>query len=273
MLFLVLSVICSVAIGHILHIVKNKNNKVPILQIFLGNYFLASVISFLLIEEFDTTFRSGDLGLGAVFGTLFLVNFLIYQENIFKNGMSISISVMRVSLVVPVAVSILVFGEHLQAVKYIGIAIVILAFVLMGRKGSIKYKFWLLALFVCTGFTELGLKFFKELADTSNNQMIFYLFTFAFIINLILIIYKKKAIQWKYIAIGLLLGIPNQLTSFFFLKGLNNVDASLAYPFVASNVVLLGFISDKIIWRTKFSKFQYVIFGLILIGVILLNIK
>lgn len=273
MIFLVLSIIASVAIGNLLHLYKEKDSKLKILQVFLGNYLVASLVSFFMIDDFELSFNAFDLSLGVVFGTLFLVNFIIYQENIVKNGMAMSISVMRISVVIPILVSLIFFKEALPWLNYFGVIIVVTAFLLMGKSSSIRSRIWLLILFLVTGFTEIGLKLFHEIAVTSHNQMLFYLFTSAFLINLVLIIWKKEKIQIKYLIAGLVLGVPNQLTSYFFLMGLNSVEAAYAYPLVSSNVVLLGFITDKIIWKSKFSLYQYIIFALILLGVILLNIR
>lgn len=273
MSFLILSIVASVAIGNLLHLYKDKDSHLKILQVFLGNYFVASIASFLLIDKFDSNILPLDLTLGLIFGIMFLVNFIIYQINIVKNGMSISIAVMRVSVVVPILISIIFFKESLPIFNYLGIFIILLAFILMGKSSNTRHKIWLFILFGITGFTEIGMKLFHEIASAPDNQMLFYLFTSAFIVNLLMIVYKKEKIQMKYIAAGLLLGIPNQLTSYFFLLGLNSIEAAIAYPFVSSNVVLLGFISDKILWKTKFSKYQYLIYLLILLGVILINIK
>jgi len=262
-----------VAIGNLLHFYKIKDSKLKILQVFLGNYLVASLVSFFMIGKFDFEIVGLDIGLGLIFGIMFLVNFIFYQINIVKNGMSMSISVMRISVVVPIIISLIVFKESLPWLNYVGIIIVILAFLMMGKSSSIRNKIWLFLLFFITGFTEIGMKLFNEVASAPDNQMLFYLFTSAFIINLLILIQRKEKIQAKYIGAGLLLGIPNQLTSYFFLMGLNSVEAAFAYPLVASNVVLLGFLTDKFFWKSKFSRQQYLIYGLILIGVILLNLK
>ncbi len=273
MIFLVLSIIASVAIGNLLHLYKEKDSKLKILQVFLGNYLVASLVSFLIIDDFELNFNVLDLSLGVIFGTLFLVNFILYQTNIVKNGMSMSISVMRISVVVPILVSLIFFQETLPWLNYLGVFIVITAFLLMGKSSSIRSKAWLFILFFVTGFTEIGLKLFHEIAETSHNQMLFYLFTSAFLVNLVILLKRKEKLQLKYLTAGLVLGIPNQLTSYFFLLGLNSVEAAYAYPLVSSNVVLLGFLTDKLLWKTKFSLYQYIIFGLIFTGVILLNIR
>lgn len=273
MLFLILSILASVTIGNLLHFYQSKDSKLKILQVFLGNYFVAALVSFFMIEDFDFNFNLLDLGLGILFGSLFLLNFLNYQTNIIKNGLSMSISVMRVSVVIPILVSLIFFKDVMQWQNLVGVLVVVLAFSLMGKSSGVKSKLWLFMLFFITGFTEIGLKLFHEIATASPNQMLFILFTAAFFINLALIIYRKEKIQFKFIAAGLVLGVPNQLSSYFFLLGLITIPATIAYPLVSSNVVLLGFLTDKVIWKSKFSRNQYIIIGLILLGVILLNIR
>jgi drug/metabolite transporter (DMT)-like permease len=226
-----------------------------------------------MIDQIDYQIAPLDVVLGGIFGIMFLLNFIIFQSNIVKNGMSISISVMRVSVLVPILVSIVFFKESLPLLNYLGIFIVLFAFVLMGKSSSIRHKISLLVLFAITGFTEIGMKLFHEIASAPDNQMLFYLFTSAFLVNLTILVQRKEKLQLKYIGAGLLLGIPNQLTSYFFLIGLNSVEAAIAYPFVSSNVVLLGFITDKYLWKSRFSTYQYIIFALILVGIIFINIR
>lgn len=273
MFYLALSIVATVTIGNLLHFYKTKDPKLKILQVFLGNYFIASLVSFFMIDDYHFTLNMLDLSLGVIFGTFFLVNFLIYQTNIVKNGMSMSISVMRISVVIPILISLLFFKEALPWLNYLGVFIVVTAFLFMGRSSSIRSKIWLFVLFFTTGFTEIGLKIFDEIASAPHNQMLFYLFSSAFLINLVLIIRKKEKLQFKYLTAGLVLGIPNQLSSYFFLLALNSVEAAYAYPIVSSNVVLIGFLTDKIFWKSKFTRYQYIIFALIFVGVILLNVK
>lgn len=274
MIFIIFSIMCTVTIGNLMHLYQTKDSSLNIFQVFLGNYFVAAIAAFFMIESFDSNIVVKDLGIGALFGALFLINFLNYQLNIAKNGLSISIAVMRISVVTPIIISLVVFSESLPWLNYVGILVVLIAFLFLGKNSNIKSKFWLFALFLVTGFTETGLKIIDEIATASHNQMLFYLFGSAFIINLIIVIIRRDRFVFKYFVGGLILGVPNLLSSFFFLKGLeHNVSAANAYPIVASSVVLLGFLTDKFIWKTKFSKYQYLIYVIIVVGVILLNIR
>lgn len=273
MIYLIASIISSVAIGCLIKYMQERDKCVSMLQIFLGNYFIASIVSFIFIKKFDRVFHFQDLLIGIIFGSLYLINFLLYKHNIKHNGLGLSISVMRVSLVIPVVISLLFFNEHLAFIKYIGILVVLIAFSLMSRCKEIKYKWLLVSLFLLTGITEIGTKVISEFSIASDNQLLFYLFSSAFILNLIIIVAKKERIKVIYLLQGMILGVPNLLTSFFFLKALKTLDAAYAYPFNSSLVVLLGFVVDRYLFRNKFTKQQYLIFFIIFLGVILINIS
>ena len=274
MIYLIFSIIAMVSIGNLMHLYQTKDSSVSMLQVFLGNYLVAAITSFFLMDDFKfASITYPDLGIGALFGALFLVNFLFYQANIKRNGLSISISVMRIGVLIPVIMSIFFFSESLPWLNYLGILVVLIAFLFLGRSSSIKNKILLFTFFFVSGFSESGFKIINEIATVSENQMLFYLFTFAFLINLIIVIARREKFNFKYFAGGLVLGVPNQLASLFFLLGLRTMNAAVAYPLVSSSVVLLGFLTDKFIWKTKFDKQQYLIYALIVIGVILLNIR
>ncbi|MFA7057268.1 MAG: EamA family transporter [Candidatus Cloacimonadales bacterium] len=273
MIYIVLSIIASVMIGNLLQLYQTKDSSINIIQVFLGNYLVAAIVSFFMIDSFDTNIKLLDLGIGALFGSFFLINFLSYQYNITKNGLSISISVMRMSVVIPILVSIMFFAESLPFMNYFGILVVMIAFLFLGKNSYIKSKMWLFILFISTGLTETGMKIIHEVATASHSQMLFYLFGFAFLFNLMIVIKRGDKFNFKYFTAGLILGVPNQLSSLFFLQGLNTVEAAYAYPLVASNVLLLGFLTDKFIWKSKFNKYQYLTYALIVVGVILLNMR
>ena len=73
-------------------------------------------------------------------------------------------------------------------------------------------------------------------------------------------------------ALGMILGIPNQLTTKFFLLALKEIPAAISYPFFAGSVALLCVLSDIVIWKKKFGVVQKFSLALLTIGIILLNI-
>lgn len=93
MIWLGFSVLCSVVIANFLMLVGRKG-KISMLPIFLGNYFVASIFSYLSLPKLIAPVPVFDLTFGLVTGALFLANFWVYQKCIVVNGLSLSVGVM-----------------------------------------------------------------------------------------------------------------------------------------------------------------------------------
>jgi len=206
-------------------------------------------------------------------GILFLYNFIIYQKNIIINGLSLSVGVMRIAILIPILISIFFFLEKIVFLNYLGIIIVFSSFIFMTEMKTFRKILWILCLFLITGISETALKIYKEFGLEDTGFFIFLLFGTAFIFNLTLIISKKRARNFRSFGYGLILGIPNQLTTKFFLKGLDSVPAPIAFPFVASGVVLLCFMTDILFWKKSFNVYQKIGFGLMILGIVFLNLR
>lgn len=271
MTFLFLSIVCSVLIANLLKL-YSRDEKAPILIIFSGNYLFASIISQLLNRDPLSISRPFDIAAGAMMGMLLLVSFLVYEKNIQKNGLSLSVSVMRSSLLIPIVFAILVLGERVSAFNYAGIGIILFTFFLMSGNQPPGNLIWILLLFGVAGVTDSFFKIYDVYGSNSEALFLFFSFSAAFIFNIILILRAKCRFQLRYFLYGIVLGIPNQLTAFFFMKSLKTIPAAVAYPMFSSSIVLMSIATDIIIWRSKFTRKQAGIFILMIFGVILLNL-
>jgi drug/metabolite transporter (DMT)-like permease len=272
MIDLILSIVCSALIGNLLFLYQ-KDRNLQIMLVFLGNYFLASIFSFAFNDTSFHEIRAFDLIFGVVTGFLFLANFIVYQNNIKINGLSMSVGVMRISLIIPTFVAILFFNEQIHLINYIGIGIILFSFAFQTETRSFHNFFWILFLFLITGFTDSMMKIYNSVGLQKDGAFVFFLFASAFVFNLIWLIVKKKKFIWKYFVWGLILGIPNQLTTRFFLNSLETVKAAIAYPLFASSVVLITVFCDLLIWKKRFSAMQRIAFGFLVLGIAMLNIR
>uniref|UniRef100_A0A7C3J5F0 EamA domain-containing protein n=1 Tax=candidate division WOR-3 bacterium TaxID=2052148 RepID=A0A7C3J5F0_UNCW3 len=272
MFYLLLSIVSSVLIGNLLKLFqKDKNSSIYL--ILLSNYFVASLISFFQLNGVKVTFNLFDIIFAIFIGILYFLNFVIYDKNIKENGISLSISIMRVSLVIPLILSIFLFKEKFTINLCVGVILIIIAFMLMGNlKGKISL-FLIFLLFLNTGISDAGLKIFEVFGKNNISFFLFILFLSAFLINLIVFLIRDKKFYFKSILYGFFVGIPNQFMSYFFIKSLKQVQASVAYPLLGGGVVLGGILTDIIFWKARPNLKQYIIFFLLIVGVIFLNLK
>ncbi len=271
MIYPLLSVLCSLIIANYLRLIKNKENA-SILSVFLGNYLLASSFSLFLHKGMDFDPGLFEIILGSATGFLFLVNFLIFQKNIAVNNLSLSVTAMRISVIIPVIASLSFFGESISILNGAGIIVIILSFLKSDRKGTVSDQKWLLLLFAATGMTDTSLKIFEMYSSKPDSMFLFIIFFSAFLFNLVFIIFGRS-FDFKLFLCGLLLGIPNQLSSLFFLLSLRHYPAAIVYPLIATLIVIFSIISDVVLWKQRFSRKQRIFFALMVAGIILINIR
>lgn len=272
MIYLFLSIIASAIIGNLIYLYQ-KDKNLKILQVFLGNYFFASIFSYFSKTPNFGQVRFLDILLGCLAGFLFLANFIVYQKNIKVNGLSLSVGVMRISLIIPTLLSIIVFSEQISTLNYLGIGIILFSFTFRTETRNFHNLFWILFLFLITGITDSMLKIYDSVGLSANGAFVFFLFGSAFVFNLIWIAGQQSRIVWKYFFWGMILGIPNQLTTRFFLDSLQSVKAAIAYPLLASSVVVITILCDIFIWKNKFNFKQKLAFAFLVVGIVFLNVR
>jgi len=159
LIYLLLSIFCSALIGNLL-ILFDRDKKADILIIFLGNYFLASIFSLFFLKTSISELHKFDIGLGMITGVFFLINFILYRNNIQLNGLSLSVSIMRISLLIPTAISLIFFGDRISLFNYLGIIIILFAFIFVTELRSYRNFLLLLLLFTITGLSDTSLKIY-----------------------------------------------------------------------------------------------------------------
>jgi len=273
-----LSILCSVGIANLLMLFgklrqdRDSDPRSAMLPVFLGNYVVAALFSYLSVPRGGFQFKGFDLGLGIAAGALFLTNFWVFQRSIVINGLAISVSVMRVAMILPVLVSLVIFGERLRLINFAGIALALLAFLLKPAGGGRRHLLWLVGLFAVSGFTDLSLKLFKELGAGAESLWIGMVFSSALLFTLGVIIIRRVQVGWFALLFGFGLGIPNRLSTVFFLKGLATVPAAIAYPVTASGIVLVSVISDALFWKKIPARREIMMYVLLAISLTLLNL-
>jgi multidrug transporter EmrE-like cation transporter len=270
MIYIGFSILCSVLIGNLL-MLYHRDKQFDILIVFLGNYFVAALFSFLQNRSFALHITTIELAFGIITGILFLLNFLVYQSSIGINGLSFSIGTMRSSIVIPALMAFILFGDLFNPLIVVGLVLIISVFIYLSEKGTMKSLHWLMLLFFVTGITESTLKIYHEYGSSNQSPFLVTLFTSAFILTAIIIIMKKRPMHVRSLINGFVLGVPNQLSTLFFLWGLKSVPATIAYPVAASGIVTLGIISDVLIWKKRFTSKQKIAVVLLMISVILLS--
>ena len=198
------------------------------------------------------------------------------QRSVKKNGVVLSSVFMKLGLLVPMALSIFLFGEMPTVLQIAGFILAVLAIILINFKkdgSSATAVGGLLLLLLMNGGGDAMSKVFEEIGNPAlSNQFLFYTFLAAFALCVLLVIFTREKPDITSILFGLLIGIPNFFSAKFLLMALQDVPAVIAYPTFSVSTILVVTLAGVAFFKEKLSKRQWIALGIILLALALLNI-
>ena len=276
MIYLLLAIVSSALISVLMR-VSEKYSRSGMAMLAM-NYLMCCALGVLHTGGTELFPRAEGMGLtvflAAVSGLLYLSGFVLMQWNIPRNGVVLTATFMKLGVVVPTAVSILVFGEQPRPIQLIGIALAICAIFLIqgrGEKGAGSIL-GLVAVMLAGGGGDVMAKVFDETAPAAlKNQFLLYIFMVAFVLCVLLCIIRKQKPGAMDMLFGLAIGIPNYYSARFLLLSIGEIPAMVAYPSFSVGTIIVVALVGVLCFREKLNRRKLVALGVILAALVLLN--
>lgn len=305
MIYLLLTVICSTLIAAIFKTISAKNISSNDYAIISFNYLTAFIFSTVMVVrdgniknilninfsslgvELINLFSNGSgtlspksnaayaLICGTLTGTLYFLSFILYQKSIAKNGIGVSGTFSRLGILVPVFLSIVLWADIPNMFQFIGILLAVFAIVVMNYSRTHKSSFnkMLIFLLLTGGFGDFFNKLFQKYSSVSfRNLFLFFVFLAAFILSFYFTIKSKYKLNKKDLILGIILGIPNLFSTYFFILALSKIQGSIAFPLNSSLTILAINFVGVLVFKEKLSQNQVIATIVTTIGVILMNL-
>lgn len=265
MIFIVLSICCSVIVSVMLKLAKRYH--IDVYQAVTWNYSMAVFLSWFFLRP-DLHHISGAPFLSYTVLALLLPSlFIILATSVRLSGIVRTDVAQRLSLFIPLIASFFLFDERLTAWKAVGILLgftAILCSIPWQKKGESKPAagnawVYLLVVFAGMGFIDVLFKEIATLTVVNYNTSLFIVFVLAFVFALAGLVFqvitKKMRFSWPHIAIGWVLGIVNFGNILFYLKAHKALAGQPSTVFSAMNigVIVIGALTGLIIFREKLS--------------------
>ena len=270
MLFLVLSILCSVTVGVIFKITR-KYNANPI-QIIAFNYVMALALCYFTFSPDLTVVPSNaPWNIYAAVGILLPIVFLFLFTSIKHMGIAKTDAAQRLSLFIPIIAAWLIFKEEFNSYKVIGLVIGFIALLFILKKQSVNdQNKWIYPTAVFIGFGIIDI-LFKQIAlftALPYTTSLFIVFDISLAVSLLIVVYdvavKKVKLNYKNTLFGGLVGIFNFGNILFYLKAHKAFAENPSTVFTGMNmgVIVLGSLVGLLFFKEKLSKIN--ILGLIL---------
>ncbi len=270
MVFLALAVACSLAIGMIFKVAALRGvDRMALLAV---NYGVAGVLAGVLVaaadEALPTVLPAGLVVLGLATGALFIGGFFLLSYATELAGMSLSLGVMRLSVIIPVAISWVVWNEVPTAGQQSGLLVACAAFALVSTPGKAalgdtpgKTAFLVLgALFLAGGVVDVLLKTFDMLFAEQVGSAVFLLFVFvtAAVLGTIRVVQQSLERQaWPSGAVygwGVVLGLVNYGSAAFLLEAVAQLRGPVVFPLNNIAIVLGSALLGVLVWRERVTR-------------------
>jgi len=258
--------------------------KVDTFQAIVVNYFVCAIIGFSLSGETNfshlfTTVKPA-LPYAFILSILFMVVFSFIGLTAQKLGVAITSMVDRMNLVISVSLAILFLGDSLSILKVAGIVIAVISiFLIVSRTNqatAINWKkdwYYPLIVFVGGGAVAFLLKIIQHKFSSINfSSFLLFAFAIATMIGTVSILAKKQWFTSKNIIAGIILGVPNYFSLFFFLKALNvpDFESSLVFPINNISILLLSTLLGILLFKEKLSTKNWIGLGLSIVAILFL---
>ena len=276
MLFLILSIICSVTVGVIFKITRNyKCNPV---QIITFNYVFAILFCYFAFSpNLDEVTVNAPWNIYLSIGILLPVVFLFLAASIKHMGIVKTDAAQRLSLFIPILAAWFIFKEEFNSYKVIGLVIGFLALLFILRKpAENEQNKWFYPAIVLLGFGVIDI-LFKQIALYSTlpyTTSLFVVFDIALAVSLLIVIYdtvmKKVKLEIKNILFGGLVGLFNFGNILFYLKAHQAFSENPSTVFAGMNmgVIVVGSLVGVLFFKEKLSKMNFLGVVLALIAIV-----
>ena len=281
MLFLILSIICSVTVGILFKVTRGfKSNT---LQIIASNYVVALALCYFSFSpDLSLVGTKAPWEIYSAIGILLPSLFLFLAASIKYMGIVKTDAAQRLSLFIPILAAWLFFKEEFNAYKVAAILVAFPALVmLLGKKLDNSENKWGYPAAVLLGFGIIDV-LFKQIAIATNlpfTTSLFLIFGIALAVTLFAVVYeigiKKIKINFKNILFGCLVGVFNFGNILFYLKAHQAFAKNPSTVFAGMNigVLIIGSLVGLFVFKEKLTKINFIGLFLALIAVVLIVIS
>lgn len=283
MLFLLLATLASAGNALTMKFAGSRSDNRWALLLF--NYLAATTLSVL------SATRSGLAAdevaprvwvLGLVTGVLFVATFALLQLNVHKNGATVSSSLARMGAIIPLMLSITLFGEYPTVAGWGGIVVAVVATVLLSvptkeasdaDAAGTSARALLVPMVLSGGIADTFPKVFEATGNPAHEEA-YILMTFgtALVVCLVMLLHARERPRAIDVACGTMLGAFNFFSTDFSVRALMELPAYVVYTGFSMGVVLLTYAVNALVMHESLSRRDHVALVLILLALALINL-
>lgn len=246
--------------------------KVNISNAISLNYLSASACG--LVAGYDTIVNlsyseASWLPYTLLFGVFFIVVFNLVGIGVRTSGLMVVAIAQKMSLIIPLAFSILYYKESYGLMKISGIVLALVAIYFSSKKSDLsevkntKLNYLIpFLIFLGSGIVDVSIKISQEhfAQQVDFEVLLAFIFGAAGVVGISKMIITKEKVRIKDFIAGICLGLFNFASTYFLMKALAQNEYESSFVFAINNIgiILLSTFVASAIFKEKLNKINYI---------------
>lgn len=271
MLYLVFAIIMSTAVMVVFRMFTRYG--ISNMQAIAVNYVIAAWASYAVQ---DSPLSLSDLPsqswfiMAVIIGISFIIGFNLFALSSQKAGVAITGVSSRVSAIIPAAFGLVFLNEDLTLIKGAGILLVLVAlYLIFKRDKSIevdpRYVFFPILLFLVNGANDTMMSYTEKTFLKADNDHILLFLSVIFATSLVfalgIVAYNifagKRKPALKNLWGGIILGLLNFGSTYYFLKAISVFEVSVVVPVQNVSIVSLSALTGFLVFKEHLRKINW----------------
>lgn len=283
---LVLATLFAAAFGLLIRVAQGMGSNM--VAVGAANYLTAMTVNAVLFLAGGVSVpHTSTVAIAVVGGATYASAFFMVARLTRQRGASIAGAVMRISTLIPVAISLLVWGERLSGWQAAGAALALVSLPLLTLKPGAARQgerrgggtLLLVGLFFLNGLCLLAPRAFRA-TEAAGEEAVFLAILFATAAATLCTAWavteRREPAERHPLLLdllpGLTIGVCNALQNRFMITALQRLPGTLVYPFTAAVGLVLTVAVARVAWRERFGALGAAGIALAVVSVVLVNI-
>ncbi len=243
----------------------------------------------IFLKEFSDVLKTGEILspgssivwaiiVGIIAGIFFFVAFIFYQKSVKENGVATTGTVRSLNVLIPMALSMILWLEIPNMWQWFGIALAVFSIVLFSLSSIKELKRKLhssLYLFYITGGTSQFLNKLYQKYGIVEYRSIFLLVVFfvASLIGISILVKSRAKIKWGEVIVGFLVGLSNLFQNSLMILSFSIIKSSVAFPLFSAMTIFILNIWGVLIFKEYLSKVKIFAIVLAILSIFLISLR
>lgn len=227
------------------------------------------------------------LALGVAGGVAFATSFATLLPVMRMRGVSITTAVMRLSVLIPILVAVVWWGERPTSAQVIGATLALAAMPLLGIQTTAapgrlqrRQTTLLLVLFVLNGLCALSIRAYRQFGTVEQTSAFLAILfgTAGLVLGVLLTrdrLYRQAAMAPSTlgaVADGALLGLVNAGANLALVSALRQIPGVLVFPIQGAVGLVLASLVARALWAERITRLEAVGMGVAVVAVVCVNL-